>query len=97
MAGPGCRGIRCGGCGEPLRSCACTPNPERPESPSVGLGIGEMLDAVKSAAFERGREQGRREGLEEAARLARQLNWRQWTAHEVAECIRALAQQEPKG
>jgi hypothetical protein len=23
MAGPGCQGIRCGGCGQPLRACAC--------------------------------------------------------------------------
>ena len=23
MAGPGCRGIRCGGCGEALRECRC--------------------------------------------------------------------------
>lgn len=25
MAGPGCRGIVCGGCGEPFRKCVCRP------------------------------------------------------------------------
>jgi hypothetical protein len=23
MAGPGCEGVRCGGCGKPLRACEC--------------------------------------------------------------------------
>lgn len=30
MAGPGCKGIRCGGCCQPLRSCACGVAPIKP-------------------------------------------------------------------
>jgi hypothetical protein len=30
MAGQACRGIRCGGCGEPLRQCKCSPEQSQP-------------------------------------------------------------------
>jgi len=29
MAGPGCKGIRCGGCGESVRRCLCAVDGER--------------------------------------------------------------------